>query len=114
MYKHFELLVTKYKDYFPKNRPAGALDNTILMLRLIHRNRVFAMENPHLPKSFTQHLRQLISETAIARYENFKQLTTPFDENDFTAVLEGLSKLADMIKEDIKNDLEYYRKPFQR
>jgi hypothetical protein len=114
MYGHFESQVTKYKEYFPKNRPGGALDNTILMLRLIYRNQVYAMAHPDREKSFTQHLRNLMSESAISKYESFKEITSPFDKNDLDAVIDGLIRLAEMMRDDITADVEYYRKPFQR
>ena len=114
MYAHFESQVTKYKDYFPKNRPSGALDNTILMLRLIYRNQVYVAAHPNREKSFTQHLRNLMSESAIAKYESFKEITSPFDKNDLDAVIDGLIRLAEMMRDDITADVEYYRKPFQK
>lgn len=114
MYNHFETHLKKYKDFFPKNRPQGGLDNTILMLRLIHRNHTFAATHPEFHSSFTQHLKNMLSVTAIDRYQKFKELTSPFDENDGEAILEGLNKLADMIKDDIDTDFQHFRKPFAR
>jgi hypothetical protein len=115
MYEHLENQVAKYKEYFAKNTPDGMLDKTILMLRLINRNEMYAKKASKRPTNgFTNYLKSLIKESAIARYQTFKEHSAPFDESNEEEIIDGLVKLADMIKEDIDLDIKYFRKAFAK
>jgi hypothetical protein len=102
----------KYNDYFPKNQPADALKNTILLMRLIYKNHIFIANHQNYSSSFTLHLKGLVSDAMVERFDRFQELTAPFDENNFEDVLQSLCKLTDMINDEISNDNQYFRKPF--
>ncbi|TPX67091.1 hypothetical protein SpCBS45565_g03990 [Spizellomyces sp. 'palustris'] len=114
MDEYYRTQITKYKEFFPENKPKQALATTILMLRMIFKNPLYRQSHPDKPESFRDELRGMLTEAAIARYEKLKELTTPFDTNDLEAVIEGINKLAEMVSEEIEADGKWYRKPFEK
>ena len=112
MYAHLEIQLKKYNDYFPKNQPPEALSHTILLMRLIYKNPIFIADHPKFSSSFTLHLKGIVNDAMVGRFERFQELTAPFDECNLKDVLEGLCKFTDMINDEITNDNEYFRKPF--
>ncbi|KAJ3061290.1 hypothetical protein HK102_009166, partial [Quaeritorhiza haematococci] len=114
MYSYYRTQVTKYKEFYPKNQPRGALETTILMLRMIHKNPIYRESHPKLPESFREELRLIMNEAAISRYSKLQELSSPFDESDTEAVIEGLKKLAELLSEEIEADSKYFAKPFAR
>ena len=83
-------------------------------MRLIYKNQIFITAHPKFSTSFTLHLKSLINDAMIGRFERFQELTAPFDEGNLEEVLQGLCKLCDMINDEISNDNEYFRKPFMK
>jgi hypothetical protein len=114
IYNHLEMQLKKYNDYFPKNQPAEALTNTILLMRLIFKNQIFIANHSNFNSSFTLHLKGLVYDAMVGRFDRFQELTAPFDENNFEDVLQSLCKLTDMISDEISNDNQYFRKPFMK
>ena len=112
MREHFRSQLTKYKEYYPKNKPKGTLDATILLLRMIHRFPLYKKAHPELPDSFRDELRITLSEACITRFQRFKELNTPFDQTDVEAVIDGLTKLAEMVSDEIEQDAEYFQPSF--
>lgn len=112
IYNHLEIQLKKYNDYFPKNQPANALTNTILMMRLIFKNDIFIANHPKFSSSFTAHLKSIVYDAMVDRFDRFQELTAPFDENNLEDVIQSLCKLTEMINDEITNDNEYFRKPF--
>ncbi|KAJ3277587.1 hypothetical protein HK104_003178, partial [Borealophlyctis nickersoniae] len=114
MQSYYRTQVTKYKEFYPKNMPRGALETTILMLRMIHKNPIYRDAHPGIPESFRDELKSVMNEAAMARYQKLSELTSPFDETDVEAVVEGVEKLAEMLSEEIEQDHKYFMKPFSR
>ncbi|KAI9206279.1 uncharacterized protein BJ171DRAFT_579788 [Polychytrium aggregatum] len=114
MHSYYLTQITKYKEFYPKNQPRGALETTILMLRMIHKNAIYRELHPGLPESFRDELRGIMTEAAIARYHKMEELTRPFDESDIHSVVESITKLAEMLSEEIEADARYFTKPFHR
>lgn len=112
MRDHGVTQVTKYKEVFPNNHPPGELEATILILRMVHRFPLFKKANPKLPESFREILKTLLAETCIVRFQKFKEITTPFDESDIEAVIGGITKLADMVADEIHVDFKHFQKSF--
>ncbi|KAJ3328963.1 hypothetical protein HDU76_008921 [Blyttiomyces sp. JEL0837] len=113
MNSYYTTQVTKYKEFFPKNKPDEALESTILMLRMIFKNPIYRESHPHLPQSFRGEIRSIMSDACKARYQKLQELTSPFDESDVEAVIEGAAKLAEMLTEELIADSKYFRKPFE-
>lgn len=82
------------------------------MMRLIFKNDIFIENHPKFSTSFTSHLKGLVYDAMVDRFDRFQELTAPFDENSLEDVLQSLCKLTDMINDEITNDNEYFRKPF--
>lgn len=114
MHSYYRTQVTNYKEFYPKNMPRGALETTILMLRMIHKNPIYRDSHPTLPESFRDELKGIMMEGAIARYQKLAELTSPFDESDTEAVVEGVEKLAEMLSDEIEADHKYFMKAFAR
>ena len=106
--------MTKYKEFYPKNMPRGALETTILMLRMIHKNPIYRDAHPEVPESFREELKGVMTDACIARYHKLAELTSPFDETDTEGVMEGVEKLAEMLSDEIEADNKYFMKPFAR
>ena len=104
--------VTRYKDAFPQNTPRNALENTIFVLRVIHRFPGFREKHPEMPESFRDELKYMLTNSSIAKFQRFRELAAPMDQNDVTAVIEGVSNLADLVDEEVELDIKYYREPF--
>lgn len=99
--------VCHYREYFPKAQPEGALQNAILLWRMIFKNRIFREQHHELPESFREEIRRKIQEHVENRYTKLLGLSSPFVETT-EDILNGLAKLADLIVEDIEDDLKYY------
>ncbi|KAI8904792.1 hypothetical protein EDD86DRAFT_212795 [Gorgonomyces haynaldii] len=112
MRDHLRTQVTKYRECYPKNKPPNALDSSILLLRMIHRFPIFKQAHPELPDSFRDELRNALTEACIARFQRFKELNTPFDESNVEAVVDGITKLAEMISDEIEQDFKYFQPAF--
>lgn len=104
--------VIKYKELFPKNHPRGALESTILVLRMIHRFPTFRDRHPTIQESHRDELRIMMTEACITRFQRFKELSTPLDETDTESVISGINSLADMINEEIEQDVQYFQPAF--
>lgn len=104
--------VTKYKEFYPKNEPVGVLEKTILILRMIHRFPLYKQAHKELPESFRDDLRGIMTEGCIARFQTFKEHTTPFDEGDVESVVQGLTKLAEMVCDEIEQDVKFFQPAF--
>jgi len=105
--------VCHYREYFPKAQPEGALQNAILLWRMIFKNRIFREQHPDLPESFREEIRKNILEHTENRYTKLLGLSSPFVETT-EDILNGLAKLADLIVEDIEDDLKYYHVIFSQ
>ncbi|OUM69158.1 hypothetical protein PIROE2DRAFT_57650 [Piromyces sp. E2] len=105
--------VCHYREYFPKAQPEGALQNAILLWRMIFKNRIFREQHPDLPESFREEIRRKVSEHVENRYTKLLGLSSPFVETT-EDILNGLAKLADLIVEDIEDDLKYYHVIFSQ
>jgi hypothetical protein len=57
MYAYYKTQITNYKEVYEKNKPDEALENTILLLRMISKNTVFRESHPDLPTSFRSEIR---------------------------------------------------------
>ncbi|KAJ3300949.1 hypothetical protein HDV03_001573 [Kappamyces sp. JEL0829] len=112
MKEHCGNRVTKYKELFPKNQPRGALESTILVLRMIHRFPTFRDKHPELQESFRDELRIMMTEACISRFQRFKEHASPLDEGDVESVIEGINKLADSVNQEIEEDVQYYQPAF--
>jgi hypothetical protein len=112
MRDHNRTRVTKYKEFYPKNRPEGTLEATILILRMIHRFPLYKQAHPQLPDSFRDDLRIVMTESCISRFQRFKEITTPFDSGNVESVVEGLTKLAEMVSDEIELDAKYFQPAF--
>ncbi|KAJ3258354.1 hypothetical protein HK103_003642 [Boothiomyces macroporosus] len=112
MKEHCSERVVKYKELFPKNQPRGALESTILVLRMIHKFPTFRDNHPEIQESHRDELKIMMTESCIAKFQGFKELSTPFDENDVESVIEGINKLADLVNEEIELDVKYFQPAF--
>ncbi|KAI8927542.1 hypothetical protein BC831DRAFT_451831 [Entophlyctis helioformis] len=112
MQEHFRNQVTKYKEFFPKNRPASGLETCILIMRMIQKSPSYRRAHPDLHDSFREELRKMLTEALITRFQRFRELTTPFDEGDVESVVEGVNKLAEMVSDEIEMDNKYFQAAF--
>jgi len=103
--------VCHYREYFPKAKPEGALQNAILLWRMIFKNKIFREQHPKLPESFREEIRTKVTEHVENRYNKLLGLSSPFVETT-EDILNGLAKLADLIVEDIEDDLKLYQPIF--
>lgn len=110
--EHNQTQVTKYKEVFQQNKPPGALEATILILRMVHRFPPYRKANPHLPESFRDELRAIMTESCISRFQAFKHFTQPLDESDIESVVEGMTKLAELVSDEIEQDAKYFQSAF--
>jgi hypothetical protein len=104
--------VSKYKEIFPKGKPSGALEDTILILRMVHRFPIFKEYHPELPESFREELRIVMTDSCIQQFQKFKEISAPLDETDVGSVIEGISKLAELVSDEIETDAKYFQKAF--
>ncbi|KAJ3065481.1 hypothetical protein HDU98_011149 [Podochytrium sp. JEL0797] len=114
MHDYYRTQVIKYKEFFPKNRPNGALENTILMWRMVYKSEIYRENHPELPVSFKDHIKGIVTASFESRYEKLYELTSAIDEGDFEAVVEGLTKLTDMLTDEIEMDVKYYKSAFRK
>ncbi|KAJ3385856.1 hypothetical protein HDU84_001985 [Entophlyctis sp. JEL0112] len=114
MCEYFRLQVVKYKEFFPKNRPPGALENTILLWRMVFKSEVYRESHPEQPAAFTPFINEIIRKSFESRFQKLFELTSPVDEGDLELVVEGLVRLTDMITDEIEMDAKYYQTPFRR
>jgi hypothetical protein len=112
MHAYNRMRIVKYKEIYPKNHPKGMLEQTVLILRMIHRFPLYKEAHPDLPESFRDDLRIVMTESCIAKFQTFKEHTSPFDQADVESVVQGLSKLAEMVVEEIELDVKYYQPSF--
>ncbi|KAJ3408968.1 hypothetical protein HDV05_004660 [Chytridiales sp. JEL 0842] len=113
VYGYYKVQVGNYKDAYPKNRPEEGLENTVLLLRMVSKNELFRAVHPELGKSFRAEIKAIMSQACTTRYKRLHELTLPFDETDLEAVIEGLTKLADLLTEDLTLDVKYFKTPFE-
>ncbi|KAI9009533.1 hypothetical protein BC832DRAFT_590887 [Gaertneriomyces semiglobifer] len=111
---YYRTQIVKYREVFPKNQPKRALETTILLLRMIFKNPIFREARRTLPESFREHLREFLTEALVTRYQKLKELTAPFDESDTASLLDGMTRLAELVMEEIEMDAKYFQKPFAR
>ena len=113
MREYYQSQVTNYKEFYPKNKPSGALETTVLMLRMIHKNSIYREDNLALPDSFREILRSLMTEAAVRRYQKLSEICAPFAETT-EATIEAVNKLSEMIIQEVESDNAYFRRPFKR
>lgn len=113
MHSYYTTQVSNYKEFYPKNRPSGALETTLLMLRMIHKNQLFRDNHPDEPESFREALRAIMTEAAVRRYQKLNEMCLPFD-NTTEALIESTAKLSEMVVDEIELDNKFFRKPFKR
>ncbi|KAJ3216092.1 hypothetical protein HK099_006017 [Clydaea vesicula] len=113
MYSYSQTQVTKYKEFYPKNKPSGGLSTTILFMRMIYKNPVYVDAHPEMPVSFKETLKSVMTNAAVSRYQKLQELCSPFDESDVDGVIEGLLKFAEMLSDEIEADTNYYKKAFK-
>ena len=114
MHSYYKQQVSSYKEHFPKNTPRRALETTILMLRMLHKNAIFREHHPDLPDSFREELRKIMTEASIDRFQRLRQLSLPLSDDDAESVIAGISQLAEMLVEEIELDSKYFAKPFEK
>eukprot|EP00842_Homolaphlyctis_polyrhiza_P003720 jgi/Hompol1/4349/HPOL_007115-RA len=112
MQRHFRVQVTKYKEYFIKNKPPGALETSVLILRMIQKSPSFRRAHPDIHESFREELRKMLTEALIARFQHFRERTAPLDENDVESVVTGINELAEMVSDEIEIDNKYFQEAF--
>lgn len=112
MKEHCSNRVIKYKELYPKNRPNGVLESTILVLRMVHRFPTFKERHPELQDSYRDELKIMMTESCIVRFQRFKEQAAPMDEGDVESVIEGINKLADLVNAEIELDVQYYQPAF--
>ncbi|KAJ3164758.1 hypothetical protein HK101_000371 [Irineochytrium annulatum] len=113
MQHYYRTQVTKYKEFYPKNKPEEALESTILMLRMIHKNPIYREIHQDLPQSFRIEIKGIMVVACNERYQKLLQLAAPLDENDVEAVVDGVAKLTELLTEEIVADSKYFKKPFE-
>jgi hypothetical protein len=104
--------VVKYKELFPQNQPRGALESTVLVLRMIHRFPTWRDRHPETQESHRDELRIMMYEACMAKFQRFRELAAPLDETDVESVIEAINKLADSINDEIQQDAEYFQPAF--
>jgi hypothetical protein len=104
--------VLKYKELFPENQPKGALESTILVLRMIHRFPTYLSRHPELPESHRDALRTMMTESSINRFQVFKEQCCPLDDKNVQSVIDSLNYLADLVNKEIDVDVEFFRPAF--
>lgn len=114
MKEHCSNRVIKYKELFPKNRPNGALESTILVLRMVHRFPTFRERHKDVQESYREELRIMMTEACISKFQRFKELSTPLDENDVESVIDGINKLADLVNLELEQDVQYFQPAFSQ
>jgi hypothetical protein len=114
MHTYYKAQISKYKEFYPKNKPEGALDNTLLVWRMVYKHSTFREAHPELPESFKEYMKSVMTEACNIRYEKLFAHSSPFDESDIEAVVEGLVKLAELMTEEIELDKKYYKDSFKK
>ncbi|ORX53699.1 hypothetical protein BCR32DRAFT_288105 [Anaeromyces robustus] len=105
--------VCHYREYFPKCEPEGVLASAIYLWRIIFKSKLYRDNHPDLPISFREEIRNQMTKHVENRYTKLLGLSSPFVENT-EDILIGLAKLADLIVEDIEDDLKYYQDVFKK
>ncbi|KAJ3118279.1 hypothetical protein HDU96_002715 [Phlyctochytrium bullatum] len=113
MQVYYRQQVSHYQEHYPKNKPEEALESTVLMLRMIHKNPIYRELHPDLPTSFRAEIESVMNEASHGRFQKLQQLAAPLDESDVEAVVESLVKLTELLTEDVVNDAKYFREPFE-
>ncbi|KAJ3241694.1 hypothetical protein HDU81_011018 [Chytriomyces hyalinus] len=114
MHDYYRTQVIKYKEFFPKNRPNGALESTILMWRMVFKSAIYREAHPNAPASFKDQIKDIIKASCKNRYEKLYELTSAIDENDLESVIDGLVKLTQMLTDEIEMDAKYYQNAFRK
>ncbi|KAJ3234567.1 hypothetical protein HDU78_005744, partial [Chytriomyces hyalinus] len=114
MHDYYKTQILKYKEFFPKNRPNGALERTIFLWRLVHKSSVYRENHPDSPTSFQEQIKDVLTKSCNTRYEKLYELTSAIDESDLEAVVEGLVKLTTMLTDEIEMDAKYYHTAFRK
>ena len=102
-----------YKDFYPKNTPPAALETTILMLRMIHKNPVFKECHSELPESFREDFRGHMQMAAVKRYERLTEASES-GEIGLKGTIEFLKSLGKAIVDEIELDGKYFTSPFKK
>lgn len=105
--------VCHYREYFPKGEPEGVLASAVYLWRIIFKSKIYRDNHPDLPISFREEIRTQMTKQIENRYTKLLGLSSPFVENT-EDILIGLVKLADLIVEDIEDDLNYYQDIFKK
>ncbi|KAI8621915.1 hypothetical protein BC830DRAFT_1163383 [Chytriomyces sp. MP71] len=114
MHDYYRTQVIKYKEFFPMNRPNGALESTILMWRMVFKSAIYRENHPNAPASFKDQMKDIIITSCKNRYEKLYELTSAIDEGDLESVVEGLVKLTQMLTDEIEMDAKYYQNAFRK
>ncbi|KAJ3063359.1 hypothetical protein HDU98_000827 [Podochytrium sp. JEL0797] len=113
MHSHYKTQVSNYKEYYPKNKPDEALESTILLLRMIFKSPVFREVHTELPKSFRVEIKDIMVKASNNRFKKLLALSSPLDEMDVEEVVSGVTRLSDLLVDDIVSDYKYFKKPFE-
>ena len=114
MRERFCTAVINYKEFFPENQPPKALESTILILRMIHKFPHFLEKHPDIKASPKEELRMMLTEAMITKFQRYKELTAPLDENNCEMVIEAIKKLAELINTEIQQDFKFYQVAFNQ
>ncbi|KAI9318895.1 hypothetical protein DFJ73DRAFT_338207 [Zopfochytrium polystomum] len=114
MYEYYRSQVTKYKEFYPKNKPAGALESTLILWRMLYKSSFFRESHPTYPGSFSEHATSIMLEACVQRYQKLLELSAPFDNTDIEAVVDGLIGLAESLTREIELDVKYYKTAFKK
>ena len=106
--------VINYKEFFPGNQPPKALESAILILRMIHKFPMFLDRHPSMKQSPKDELRMMLTEAMISKFQRYKELTAPLDENNVEMVIEAICKLAELINNEIQQDFDHYQSAFNQ
>jgi hypothetical protein len=112
--EHCSAIVVDYKEIFPKNQPNGHLEDTIMVLRIVHQFPGFKERNPDVPASFRDELKYLMTQSSIRRFQIFKDNTAPEYPELVSSVTESIYDLATLVNEEIDQDMKYYKQAFSR
>ncbi|KAJ1559631.1 hypothetical protein HK405_009884, partial [Cladochytrium tenue] len=114
MYDYYQSQVTNYKEFYPKNKPAGALESTLILWRMLYKSPFYRDSHPDFPASFSEHCKGIMKDACVARYKKLLELSESFDMTDVEAVVDGLVGLSESLTKEIELDVRYYKAAFKK
>jgi hypothetical protein len=79
---------------------------------MVHQFPGFKERYPDTPISFRDELKYLMTQSAISRFQQMKDETEAINQNDAKQVVEGITKLAASVDEEIDLDIKCYKTAF--